>query len=341
MNYVGLDISQSVTAICICDKDGVILRESMVPTEPEKISEYLNRSNLLITLAGMESSNLAIWLYRELRTLGHPVVCIETRHAKAAMAAQNVKTDRNDARGIAHMMRTGWYKPVHVKSDESQRVKLLIANRKALVHQRVKMECQIRGTLKTFGLRTGEVARDHFERRVRELINGDGELEAAMDPMLGVRALALYEVKQMDKMLEKAANQDGTCRLLMSIPGIGPITALLYKAVIDDPIRFKRSRDVPAHLGLTPRKFASGEVDYNGRITKCGDTMLRTHLFESAAYILRPSSKRTDLKVWGTRIAKRSCLKKARVAVSRRLAIIMHRMWIDGTEYEAEMKSAV
>lgn len=335
--YVGLDVAQAETAICICDRDGNILREGMVATEPDAINDYLQRSAVTFTLIGIETSNLAIWLYRELRARDLPAVCIETRHAKAAMAAQNVKTDRNDARGIAHMMRTGWYKPVHVKSDESQRLKMLIANRKILVGQRVKMECQIRGTLKTFGLKTGEVSRHRFEARIRELVSGDGDLEAALEPLLEVRALLIKQVKQLDRMLERAARKDEVCRQLMSIPGVGPITALLFRAVIDEPTRFRRSRDVPAHLGLTPKKYASGDVDYNGRITKCGDSMLRSHLFEAAAYILRPSSKRTELKVWGTQIAKRSCLRKARVAVSRRLAIIMHRMWIDGTEYETRI----
>jgi transposase len=133
-------------------------------------------------------------------------------------------------------------------------------------------------------------------------------------------------------MILTAAENDDVCQRLMSVPGVGPLTALMFIAVIDDPTRFKRSRDVPVHLGLTPRKYSSGEIDYTGRITKCGDQLLRTHLFEAAAYILRPSAKRSTLKIWGTNIAKRSCLRKARIAVSRSLAIVMHRMWVDGTK---------
>lgn len=339
--FAGLDVAQAETAICISDKDGNIIREAMVNTEPDDIAVYIKGTNLHLKRVGMEASNLSIWLYRELCNRDLPALCIETRHAKAAMAAQNVKTDKNDARCIAHMMRTGWFKPVHVKSDENQRLKMLVNNRKTLVWQRVKMESQIRGTLKVFGLKTGEITRCRFAQRVRELISGDGELEAGIEPLLEVRAVIMAQTQQLEKMILTAVKNDDVCRRLMSIPGVGPLTALLFKAVIDDPSRFKKSRDVPVHLGITPRKYASGEVDYTGRITKCGDRLLRTHLFEAAAYILRPSSKKSSLKAWGTNISKRSCLRKARVAVSRRLAIIMHRMWVDGTEFETGMDTAV
>ena len=332
--FVGLDISLKETAVCITDKDGQIVKEGMVPTEPEDIAKYLQSTGLSYERVGLEASNLSIWLYRELLNAGYPVVCIETRHAKAAMAAQNVKTDRNDARGIAQMMQTGWFKAVHVKSDESQRLKMLLNNRKCLVKQRVLFENQIRGTIKVFGLKTGEVTCRKYEARIRELINGDGELEAGIIPLLEVRALIMKQIQALDKMLLTAAKNDDVCKLLMSVPGVGPLTAVLYKAVIDDPTRFKRSRDVAVHVGVTPRKHASGQVDYNGRITKCGDQLLRSHLFEAAAYILRPSTKKSQLKSWGLRIAKRSSTNNARIAVSRRLSIIMHRMWVDGTEFD-------
>jgi transposase len=331
--FVGLDVSTTETAVCITDQDGQIVKETMVQTEPEHIAEFLQSAGLHYDRIGIEASNLSIWLCRQLIGSGFPIVCIETRHAKAAMAAQNVKTDRNDARAIAQMMQTGWYKAVHVKSDESQRLKMLVNNRKCLVIQRVTLENQIRGTLKVFGLKTGKVTRQQYDARIRELIAGDGELEAAVIPLLEVRALLINQIRLLEKMLQTAAQKDEVCKLLMTTPGVGPLTAVLYKAVIDDPARFDRSRDVPVNLGLTPRKFASGEVDYNGRITKCGDSLLRSHLFEAAAYILRPSARKSHLKSWGIRIAKRSSTNNARVAVARRLAIIMHRMWVDGTEF--------
>jgi len=332
--YVGLDVSMKETAICIMDQDGKIMHEKMVTTEPEDISKYLASKKYPFERIGIEASNLAIWLYKTLNASGYRIVCIETHHAKAAMAAQNVKTDKNDARGIAQMMRTGWYKPVHIKSENSQRLKMVINNRKCLVGQRLVIENQIRGTLKTFGLKVGETTRHKYESRIRELIEGDGELEIAIHPLLDVRALIVKQIQMLEKLLATAAKNDQICRNFMSIPGVGPLTALLFKAVIDDPKRFRRSRHVPVHLGLTPRKYASGEVDYNGRITKCGDDLLRNHLYEAAAVVLRQTTKKNELKSWGLSIAKRSSTKNARVAVARKLAVIMHRMWLDCTEFD-------
>jgi len=332
--YVGLDVSMNETAVCITDEGGEIIQETMVATDPGSIAKYLQSANLSLESIGLEASNLSIWLYHNLSATGYPVIVIETRHAKAAMAAQNVKTDRNDARGIAHIMRTGWFKHVHVKSDESQRIRLIINGRKTLVQQKTVLENQIRGSLKTFGLKTGKVTRHQYEPRIWELIEGDGELEMAISPLLEVRALIVRKIHLINKSLIMAARKDDMCRAWMTIPGIGPITALLYKATIDDPKRFKRPRHVGPHLGLTPRKYASGETDFNGGITKCGDQMLRYHLYNAAATMLRKPAKKNRVKSWGLQIAKRSNPKKAKVAVARKLAIIMHRMWLDGTEFD-------
>lgn len=332
--YVGLDVSLEETAVCITDQSGEIMKEGMVSTDPKSIGSYLQSSGLPLERVGMEASNLSIWLYHELSAAGLPITVIETRHAKAALAAQQVKTDRNDARGIAHIMRTGWYKTVHVKSDASQRLQMLLVNRRFLVEQRVALENQIRGSLKTFGLKTGKTTVRQYDARIKELIGQDGELEAGIMPLLEARTVILKKIDELTKMLMTGAQNDDVCRRLMTVPGVGPMTALTYKSSIDDPSRFRRSRHVPPHLGLTPRKYASGEVEYDGRITKCGDDVLRTHLYEAAAYILRPSSKANRLKSWGLRIAKRGGTKKARIAVSRKLAKVMHRIWIDGTEFD-------
>ena len=334
MNYfAGLDVSMNETAICIVDETGKIFCESQVPTEPGDIHKYFQQCGVLLNRIGLEAGNLSIWLYRELTDYGHDVVCIETRHAKAAMAAQNVKTDKNDARGIAQMIRTGWYKAVHIKSEMSQRLKMIINSRKCLVGQRIAIESQIRGTLNIFGMKVGEISRQSYEARVRELITGDGELEIAIIPLLAVRALMLKQAKDLEKLLMAVAKKDPVCHLLMTAPGVGPLTALLYKANIDDPTRFRKSKEVAVQIGLTPRKYASGEVDYNGRITKCGDHLLRNHLYEAAATVLRSSAPKSALKTWGLQISKRSGTKKARVAVARKLTVIMHKMWITGDEF--------
>jgi len=332
--YVGLDISNDETAICVADYDGTIIKEGMVATEPAAIQKFLRSTKLSYERIGLEAGNLSIWLYWALHKSGYPVTCIDARHAHAVIGIQNVKTDKNDARAIAHLMRTNLFSSVHVKSDESQRVKMLVNNRRCLVDQRVVLENQIRGSLKVFGLKTGKVTTKQYDGRVRDLIDGDGELEAGVFPLLDARSFLMCEINTLNKMLMTLAKNDPVCRLLTTVPGVGPLTAVLYKAVIDDPSRFKKSKDVAAHAGITPRKYASGEVDYNGRITKCGDTMLRSHLFEAASIILRPTMKTNPIKQWGTRIAKRSSLKNARVAVARKLTIVMHRMWMDGTEFD-------
>ena len=332
--FAGLDISQKETAICIVNHEGDILNETMVPTEPEEISKYLSNSNFKFKSIGLEAGNLTSWLCTELIKLGFNAICIEARHAKAALAAQQVKTDKNDARGIAHIMRTGWYKQVHIKCDESQRIRMLINNRKCLVGQRVLIENQIRGTLKVFGKKTGAVSTGQYEQRIIDLIGEDGELDTAISPLLHLRQVILQELVQFDKLLHTAAKNDDVCKRLMTIPGIGPITSLLFKATIDNPQRFKKSRNVGVHLGLTPKKYASGEVDFNGRITKSGDSLLRSHLYEAAQCLLTRVTKWSSLKAWGLKIAKRSSMKKAIIAVSRKLTVIMHRMWLNGSEFQ-------
>lgn len=332
--YVGCDVSDKETALCIIDNDGDIIKETMVPSEPEEISAYLESTHFKFERIGLEASNLSIWLCRVLSEAGYPVICIETHKASAFLAAQKMKTDRNDARGIAQMMRCSLYSAVHIKSDESQRCKLLLNNRRFLVEQRVDIANQIRGSLKIFGLKVGPVTERQYERRVRELIDGDGELEAAILPLLEQRASGVGHIQVLEKMLTNAAKRDLVCRLLMTAPGIGPLTALLYKAVIDDPVRFRHSRDVAPQLGLVPRKYASGETDYNGGITKAGDVMLRHHLYRAAATLTQNSARPCKLKEWGRNLRKRSSYKVSTVAVARKLSIILHRMWMDGAKFD-------
>lgn len=333
-HHVGCDISDKETAICIVNNNGDIVHEAMVPSEPDDIIAFLQSTALTFERIGLEASGLAIWLCRMLIQADFPAVCIESYKTSVFLAAQKMKTDRNDARGIAQMMRCGLYSEVHIKSDTSQRFKMLLNNRRFLVEQRVDIENQIRGTLKVFGLKVGPATDKQYEPRVRELIDGDGELEMAVSPLLELRAFGVERILVLEAMLATAARNDEVCRLLMTAPGIGPLTALLYKAVIDDPIRFKYSRDVPAQLGLVPRKFASGETDYNGGITKAGDMMLRHHLYRAAATLTQNSARPCKLKDWGRNLRKRSSYKSATVAVARKLSIILHRMWMDGTEFD-------
>ncbi|GAB4241528.1 MAG: IS110 family transposase [Methyloligellaceae bacterium] len=314
-------------------------------TEPAAIDTWLGRLGLPMERVGLEAGNLTPWLCHELLGMGWPAICIETRHAKAALAAQQVKTDRNDARGIAHIMRTGWYREVHVKSHESQRLRVLLGNRRCLVDKRLEIDGQIRGTLKVFGLKVGKVARHRYDARIRELIEEYETLKDYILPMLEVRQSLVQQYHKLEKLILAVVREDEVCRRLMTIPGVGPLTSLAFKTYVDRPERFQRSRAVGAAIGLTPKKYASGEVDYTGRITKCGDPFLRSHLFEAAKVMLGRAGRANKLRAWSLRIAKRSTKKNACVAVARRLAVVMHAMWRDGTTFDfddpaSEIKAA-
>lgn len=331
--YCGLDVSLNSTAICVVDREGEIIREGDVLTDPEAIGGWLARLGLPMERIGLEAGSLTPWLCHELLAQGLPAICIETRHAKAAMKAQQVKTDRNDARGIAHIMRTGWFKEVHVKGHDSQKLRVLLNNRRCLLDKRLDIDSQIRGTLKVFGLKTGRVTPTTFEPRIKVLVEDEPELAGYVEPMLAVRRELITQYKKLEKLIIDYVRDDVVCRRFMTIPGVGPLTALAFKTWVDRPERFQHSRSVGAALGLTPRKYASGEIDYNGHITKCGDEFVRAHLFEAAKVMLSRSGKQSSLQTWGLRLARRSSKKKACVAVARRLAVIMHAMWRDGTEF--------
>ncbi len=331
--YAGLDVSQELTAICIMNEEGKPLHEGMVPTDPEEIVLYLQSAGETFIRIGLETGPFSPWLYHALSEAGLPVICIESRHAHAVMKVQLAKTDENDARSIAQLMRTGWFKAVHVKSKESQKIRVLLNNRNCLNGKRLDIEGQIRGTLKVFGRKIGKVTKAQYDARVRDLVEDDAELQEYVYPLLEGRRCLVQQCLLLDKKVRQMANNDEVCRRLMSIPGVGPIISLMYKATIDNPYRFHKSNTVGAHLGLTPKKYASGTMDYDGRITKFGDDMMRSHLYEAAKVMLSRSGQWSQLKAWGMKIARRSSMKNACVAVARKLAIIMHRMWVDGTEF--------
>lgn len=331
--YAGLDVSMEETWVCIMDQDGEILCEGSVPTHYDDIAVYLNSAGIELERVGLEAGPNSAWLYQGLLNEGLPAICIDARHANAALKAQNFKTDKNDARGIAHIMRTGWYRVSHVKSLESQKMRALLNTRKTLLSKRLELENQIRGTLKSFGLKTGAVSTSKFEARIKELLSDEGDLMSYMQPLLRIRNVILEECGELDLKIQTIAKNSELCKRLMTIPGVGVLTAMMFVCTIDNPYRFNKSANIGVHIGLTPRKYASGEVDYNGRITKCGDRMLRSHLYEAAQVLLRRTAKKTQLKEWGQNIAKRSCRKNAIVAVARKLAVIMHRVWVDGTEF--------
>jgi transposase len=282
---------------------------------------------------GLETGATSTWLWTELNKRGLPVICIDARHAKAALKMQINKSDRNDAVGIARIMQCGWYKEVRVKDLDSHAIRALLSSRALLVELKRDLENQIRGLLKNLGLVIGRAKMNTFTTRANELIDKNPALVAAIEPLLKAREALERQIADLDRKVLRLARSEPQVRRFMTVPGVGPITALCYLATIDDPARFKKSRNVGAYVGLTTRRYASGETDRTGRISKCGDSMLRSYLYEAANVLLTRVARWSALKAWGIRIAKRKSLSKARVAVARKLAVILHRMWIDGSEF--------
>ena len=331
--YVGLDVSLKQTSICVVDQTGLIVREGVVDSDPEAISVFMKSKAPDAVRIGLETGPTSTWLWTELKRRGLPVVCIDARHAKAVLKMQINKSDRNDAIGIARIMQTGWFKEVHVKDIDSHSVRALLGSRALLVKIKRDLENQVRGLFKNLGLVIGRGTFNVFAVRAEELIEDRPELVAAVRPLLEARNAVEQQVRELDRKVTKLARRDAQVRRFMTVPGVGPVTALAFKATIDDPARFARSRSVGAYVGLTSRRHASGEVDWSGRISKCGDAMLRSYLFEAAGVLLTRVPKWCAVKAWGRRLAKRNGLSKAKVAVARKLAVILHRMWIDGTEF--------
>lgn len=336
-HYAGLDVSLEETAVSVVDEAGKIVRDLKVASEPQALIDYFRSSGLPLERIGLEAGPLSQWLCAGLRTAGFHVVCLETRQVKAALSAQKNKTDRNDARGIAQIVRTGWYQEVHIKSQRSQEVRVLLTNRRMLSNQRKDIDNELRGILRNFGLKVGKTGqgKGKFEARIRELLSQAPSLRAMVEPMLAVRKALVAEFERLHQLLLSIVRSDATCNRMMTTPGVGPVTALAYVSGIDDPGRFKASQAVGAHFGMTPRKYQSGEMDFNGRISKCGDALVRTALYEAATVLLTRVTQPSSLRDWGLRLAKSRGLGKAKIAVARRLAVVLHRMWVDGTEFEA------
>ena len=310
-HFVGLDVSLKLTAICVVDRAGSVIREGMVDSTPETIAEFVTSNAPSVVRIGLEAGPTATWLWTELKQLGLPVICIDARHAKAVLKMQINKSDRNDAAGIARIMQTGWFKEVRVKDLDSHYIKALLASRALLVKIKRDLENQVRGLLKNLGLVIGRAKLNVFAVRAEELIESRPELMAAVRPLLDARNAIEQQVDDLDRKVMRLARNDAQVRRFMTAPGVGPVTALCFLATIDDPTRFKRSRSVGAYVGLTTRRYASGETDWTGRISKWGDKMLRSYLYEAANVLLTRVAKWSTLKAWGIRLAKRSGLRKA------------------------------
>src|SRR5271156_956228 len=334
VHFVGLDVSVKETSVCVVDDTGKVILEQKVPTEPADIIALLTSLGVTFGRIGIEAGPLSQWLVNALTAAELPVICVETRHMKALLTAQQInKTDRNDARGIAQIMRVGLFKPVHVKTLIAQEQRMLLTSRKLLQRKLLDLESELRGTPRNFGLKVGVVSGSRYEARVRELVLGFPRLAAIAEPLLSVRPVMRQQLAILHKMLLDTVRNGPVCRRLMTAPGVGAVVALTYRATVDQPQRFVHSRAIGAHVGLTPKRYQSGETDYDGRVSKCGDALLRTMLYEAAHSLLTHSGKWSWLKAWGMRVAQRRGIRRAIVAVARRLAVVLHRMWVDGTEF--------
>lgn len=331
--FAGLDVSLEETAICVVDDSGGIVKEGRAASDPEALITVLRKLGLTLERIGLEACSLTAWLYDGLRQAGLPAICIETRQANAAMKTMPNKTDRNDARALAQIMRTGWYREVHVKSRQCRLWRSLLVARRTVLNEMRSIENVVRAILREAGIKLGTPSRTAFADRVRECAGGDASVMPLVKPLLVILATMLREFARLTKQVLDIVRPEPTCRRLMSVPGVGPITALAFRATIDRPDRFRRSRNVGAHLGLTPARYQSGETDIQGKVSRCGDELARTALYEAAHALLVRSRKWSGLRAWGMQIAKRRGMARARVAVARKLAVILHRIWCDQTEF--------
>jgi transposase len=318
----------------VINNEGEIQAETKLDSEVTDIVAYLDSLKLEIESIGLEAGTLCQYLTYGLQSAGFEVVCMEARQVKAALSAMRNKTDKNDARGIAQLLRSGWYSQVHIKSMASHRIRALLSSRKAALSKCIDLENEIRGLFKVFGIKLPpKLGHGAFDGAVRDIIETDATFSHCLLPLLDVRLMLYHCFRELDNRTRHMANTDPVCQCLMSAPGVGFITALTYKAGVDDPSRFKRSRTVPAHFGLTPRRFQSGEIDIDGHISRCGDQDVRCTLYTAANALMTRSSRWSSLKAWGMHKAKTRGHRRAVIAVARKLAVILHRMWLDDTQF--------
>jgi len=332
-HYVGLDAGKRSTSICILDNEGVMIAEGEVPTEPAAIMAFLRGRGFRYRRIGIEATGISAWIYEGLARAGMPIILIETRHAHGVLKARRLnKTDRNDARGIADIMRVGIYKAVHMKSQASQEARVALTARSLLTRKRMDIDGSIRGMLLQFGLKIPRHRRKTFEGQVRPLVEKDDLLRTTIELLLDVRRVIVERIKTLDDLVAARAKADPVCRRLMTAPGVGPIVALTFRSAVDIPERFPRSRTVGVHFGITPKTRQSGEDRRLGHISKCGDKSVRTALHLAAKSLLQ-GKKPSDLATWGREIASKRGYMKGVTAVARRLAVILHRMWMAETDF--------
>ena len=333
-HYIGLDVSMKRTFICVINEQGKIIREGSENTEPHLIANYLSKLGLEEITVGFESGSLTPYLLAGFKERAIDALCMDARKLSPILALKVNKTDKNDARGIAEALRSGMYKRVHRKPEESINRAILLTARRALVEQQTHLKNTVRGLLKGYGIRLGSISAKKFATAVmKQIENHQDIVNLSIKCLLDAFDKLVEETGKIDKKLLEIAYQDKEVRRFMTVPGVGPVTALTYKTEIFDATRFKESRSVGAYLGMTPTQYASGETQKQGKTSKCGSKELRFLLVEAGIVILTRSKKWSKLKAWGLKIMRKKGLKKAAVAVGRKLAVIMHRMMLEGKDF--------
>jgi transposase len=334
--YVALDVSLRSTSVHIVDEQGRCRWRGTCPTDVAALADTIRRHAPAVERVGLETGQLATWLCHGLTKAGLPVVCMDARQAKAALSCRINKTDANDAEGLAQLLRTGFFRQVRVKSEGTMLVRTLLSARRQLVRTGLDLANQIRGLLKIFGLLLPRGGGRAFEAAVRERLAGHPRLAAAITPLLEAWRAVREQVLALDRQAHAAAKRDARCRLLLTAPGVGTITALAYVAAVERPEEFRNARAVGAWVGLTPARYQSGQVDYSGRISRQGDVHLRTCLYEAANTVLTRSRADSALKRWGLALKARLGHRRAVVAVARKLAVVLHAMWSKEEPFETD-----
>ncbi|MEM8793913.1 MAG: IS110 family transposase [Pseudomonadota bacterium] len=333
--FAGLDVSKDETAICVRGEDGPVVIARKTSTDADAILEVLKGLGSKLVRVILETGRMANWLHGELARRDLPVICVDARQAHAVLSQMHNKTDANNAAMLADLARTGFFRKVVVKSRRGQELRALLAAREAAIGARRNAENTIRGLLASFGSRLPREPRT-YEARVRSVLDGHDALARIILPLLTLRTEALRQAASLTKELVRQTRGSDECVRLMTIPGVGTVTAAAFVATIDTPERFSRSRSVGAYAGLTSRRYQSGAVDYGGRISKRGDRLLRTMLYEAANSLLcrvRPGVGQ-QLKDWAMALKQRTSHKKAVVALARKLAVMMHAIWVSGGIFE-------
>jgi transposase len=333
--FAGLDVGGKRTAMCVVDEAGKIVWRGMVDTHPQMLAAALKRFDGKLAKVGLESGPFTPHLFRALAAMGYPMVCMDARRAADVIKSRRIKSDKADAFALAEMLRTGWFSPVHVKSIDSHKIKTLLGARDQLVKAKRSLGNQVRGLLRPFGIRLpSRVGAKKFAEAAYQATRNDPLMHASINALLEALASIDAQVAKLDDQLKELARRNEVAWRLMSVPGVGPVTALAFIAAIENVERFKRTRDIGAYLGLTGRRYQLADTDVKMGISKQGDAMARHYLYEAANVLLTTVKKRFALRSWGLKLKKLGP-KRARVAVARKLAVLMGRMWKDGAHFEA------